>query len=238
MMFTHEQTATSSSGRAEIPGDDSIVSLGSFIGMRGSVDQQFATALHEGSHLVGNNHNGRFDDPRNCNGNHYSVLNYFYQFANFDPGRVAGLSDETMRTLDEDSLDDLNAIRQVDGTPPDNSWNFLWRNPFTGIIHSEPVTAGVIRSIDFDQDGNDAETNKKLNINNIGFSSCANDVGPNRDTLVGANDWGVQNYLHRSSTNFQLGVESLNPLDPEGPNNSFSFFEISSNTSPNVERCI
>ena len=122
-----------------------------------------------------------------------------------------------MATLDEDSLDDLNAIRQADGSPPDTSWTFLRQNPFSGNVNSEEVTAGVSRNIDFKEDGDDTDTNQKLNINNMGFSGCANDIPPNRDTLVGANDWAVQNLLHRSSTNFQLGVESLNPLDPLGP---------------------
>jgi len=236
-MFIHQQFEVgASSGRGEIPGDDSIVSLGRFISSTGNGDQQHATALHELAHLLGNNHNGFFDDPRNCNGNHYSVLNYLYQFKNFDPDRVRQLSTEELAAINENDLDEPNAVRQIDGTPVETQYTFLFRDPFSGNTISTETVAGVSpNDVDWNQDLDTTDTNIKLNINNFGFPGCANDIGPNRDLLPGVNDWGVQNLLHRSSTNFALGVESLNPLDPLGPESSFAFFEVATEGGTGID---
>ena len=226
MMTMHSQKeAPTSSGRAEIPGDDSISSLGKFSANVGTIDQQYATAVHEFAHLIGNNHNGRFDDPRNCNANHYSVLNYLYQFKNFDVDRVVKLSTEELAIIDENAINEQNLIRQADGTPVDTAYTFIWSIP--GTLKYLETLIGVNNDVDIDNDlGIDAST-YALNINNFGLTGCSNDISPTLDALPGVNDWAVQDLLHRSSTNFQLGVQSLNPLDPLAEDSSFAVYEVS-----------
>ncbi|MFO0849683.1 MAG: FG-GAP-like repeat-containing protein [Gemmataceae bacterium] len=68
-----------SSGIANgLPGNTSIVSLGSFPTPGGTADEQAGTFLHEFGHNLGLRHNGATDTPNN-NPNYLSVMSYAYQ---------------------------------------------------------------------------------------------------------------------------------------------------------------
>jgi hypothetical protein len=75
-----------SSGVAELYGSDLIVSLGNYglttfpgIGLNLLVNLQASTLMHELGHNMGLHHGGNED--MNYKPNHYSVMNYMYQFA-------------------------------------------------------------------------------------------------------------------------------------------------------------
>jgi hypothetical protein len=92
VLFTHNLVGnpsggSSSSGCAEVGGDDAVVSLGSFTTTtvggishpRGTTDQQAGTFMHEFGHLLGFQHGG--EDTVNNKPNYRSVMSYTRQFA-------------------------------------------------------------------------------------------------------------------------------------------------------------
>ncbi|MDH3706168.1 MAG: hypothetical protein OES57_08875 [Acidimicrobiia bacterium] len=112
-------TSSSSSGQAELFGDDMIVSLYCF----GSSYNVATTTLHELGHNLGLHHGGF--ESRNHKPNYNSVMNYAYQFAGVDtdctpPGNgVIDLSPGTRSDLDENDLDETLGV--CGGVPWD--WN-------------------------------------------------------------------------------------------------------------------
>lgn len=112
-------TNSTSSGQAEVYGDDMIVSLQCFIS-DGNVAN---TILHE----VGHNLNLRHGGNENCNykPNYNSVMNYKYQFPGIDndctpPGNgVLSFSVGDRITLDENNLDENNGT-----CGPDFPWDW------------------------------------------------------------------------------------------------------------------
>lgn len=78
--------SASASGVAELFGSDLIVSLGNYglttfpgVGLNLLVNMQASTLMHELGHNLGLHHGG--DEDTNYKPNHYSVMNYMYQFA-------------------------------------------------------------------------------------------------------------------------------------------------------------
>jgi hypothetical protein len=88
-LFSNSQNAdgsAGSSGVAELPGNDLIVSLGGYgfstgttSGMNMLINLQAGTLMHELGHNFGLRHGG--NEEVNYKPNHYSVMNYLYQFA-------------------------------------------------------------------------------------------------------------------------------------------------------------
>ena len=68
---------TTSGGLGEVPGDDFMVSLGSWTNGVGSVDEQAATFMHELGHNLGLDHGG--GDDINYKPNYMSIMNYLFQ---------------------------------------------------------------------------------------------------------------------------------------------------------------
>lgn len=83
VIFAHSLTGCTelncSSGSSEIPGNDGLVTLGSFYNMIGTLDQQEGTVMHEIGHDVNLNHGG--NESRNCKPNYVSVMSYSRQFS-------------------------------------------------------------------------------------------------------------------------------------------------------------
>jgi hypothetical protein len=80
------QLQVDNSGLAEgIPGDDFVISLGTFPNQNGTEDQQAGTFMHEHGHTLGLRHGG--DSDCNCKPNYYSVMSYNWQIPR--PGNEA-----------------------------------------------------------------------------------------------------------------------------------------------------
>lgn len=88
-LFANSQNvngSAGSSGIAEIAGNDLIVTLGGYgfstgssIGLNLLINLQASTLMHELGHNLGLQHGG--NESMNYKPNHYSVMNYMYQFA-------------------------------------------------------------------------------------------------------------------------------------------------------------
>lgn len=109
-ILPHTYNNGNSSGQAELPGDDLIVSLY----CSGSTANVRNTIIHEIGHNFGLRHGGNV----NCNykPNYNSVMNYRYQFPGVDtdctvPGNgVAGYSLGNRITLDENALNEAAGV--------------------------------------------------------------------------------------------------------------------------------
>jgi hypothetical protein len=112
VMLAHQYNGGStSSGYAEVVGDDVIISLGCFLG----ADYVTRTIVHELGHNMGLLHGG-FEA---CNGkpNYNSLMNYRYQFAGIDASCDASgdpshddYSSGTRATIDESAIDEARGV--------------------------------------------------------------------------------------------------------------------------------
>lgn len=121
-----------SSGRAELPGDDLIVTLGSFDGQVGTLYQKAATLAHELGHNLGLKHCGSpaCSEDDNYKTNFPSIMNYRFQLSgvkenmellglvhrNFHTFKNIDYSHGEMCTIDENSLSETfgTFLRPVD----------------------------------------------------------------------------------------------------------------------------
>lgn len=110
VILPHTYNGTSSSGQAEMPGDDVIVSMACF----GSTLKTSNTLLHEIGHNFGLHHGGNV--ACNYKPNYNSVMNYRYQFPGIDtnctvPGDgLTGYSTGSRPDLDENALNELAGV--------------------------------------------------------------------------------------------------------------------------------
>jgi hypothetical protein len=105
---------STSSGCAEVGGDDAVITLGSFASTtvggvthnRGLTDQQAGTFMHEVGHTLGLEHGGH--DIINCKPNYLSVMSYSRQFAGSPiPNRRLDYSSAQLPELNEGVLNEL-----------------------------------------------------------------------------------------------------------------------------------
>ncbi len=137
-------TNSNSSGQAELPGDDMIVSLH----CAGSDHNVAHTIMHELGHNLLLRHGG-FENLPNYKPNYNSVMNYRYQFPGVDnnctpPGDgVLTYSTGTHIDLDENNLDETQGIC---GNPPGPPWD--WNGD------GDSVDVGIAVDINKDGSGN------------------------------------------------------------------------------------
>lgn len=127
--------ASALSGIAELPGNDFIVSLGSWPtctpgfadacdrnpngtptcagGARcesgGTLNEQTGTFMHEMGHTLGLRHGG--SDHENCKPNYLSTMTYIWQTIGLQPGDVFDYSRNELPPLDENWLDETQGIQ-------------------------------------------------------------------------------------------------------------------------------
>ena len=132
-------TNSNSSGQAELPGDDMIVSLY----CAGSDRNVAHTIVHELGHNLNLRHGG-FENT-NYKPNYNSVMSYKYQFAGIDnnctpPGdAVLNYSIGDRPPLDENNLDETQGVC---GNPPGPGWD--WNG------NGGPLEVGIVFDINVD----------------------------------------------------------------------------------------
>jgi hypothetical protein len=192
------------SGCGELPGNDFVVTLGSWAKIKGhqvgTVDQQAGTFMHELGHTLGLRHGG--GDNINCKPNYLSVMSYSQQIDNYKIiGRVLDYSRSNLATLDESSLNEAFGI----GGAPDLKTAY-------GPSPSQMSLADM--AIDWNRNGNATDMNVSADINNLdnGNSPCTG-FGA---VLKGHDDWRNLQYNFRASSDFLDDVRLTgegNPLN-------------------------
>ena len=206
-VFGHSYTEVpTSSGIAELPGNDFIVTLGgkaaAWIAAAGGMrPAEAGTFMHELGHNLDLRHGG-FDNS-NCKPNYQSVMTYTLQVPYIDPMRPLDYSRQLLPTLNESALDESFGVGGASGyvvfgvggvaRVASAAGPIDWNN--NGSLTS-PVTADV-NSILTRPDGQP-------------LTGC----GPSpSETLVGHDDWAALRYDFRTAADFADGAhETAAPL--------------------------
>ena len=199
-LFVHSQyTNPSSSGIAEVFGNDFMITLGSFTGGVGSRDEQAGAFMHELGHNLNLQHGGKSDNI-NCKPNYLSVMSYSREFSNFISNRPLDYSRSVLSQLVEISLSEPNGVSA--STP-------------SGLTTVYGPPAYLIRTtgqaFDWNRDGDLTDTGVSADINNLGTTTgCGASAG---QTLNGYNDWSNLDYNFRNDSDAADGISSEVPPD-------------------------
>jgi hypothetical protein len=217
-------TATNtSSGCAELPGNDFIVTMGSWggsitghTGGIGTRTEQSGTFMHELGHNLNLRHGGGdsrslsqvladLTKPyvdRNCKPNYVSVMNYAYQMNNTVADRPLNYSDRQLLSLNEGNLTESQGVGTL------YNGNIAFGQPVG--IPAKPSVKLAGGAISWDLDTNTTETGIMRDLNNMTSSAgaCPSSAptSTTADVLDGFNDWSNIQLNFRASTDFAGGV--------------------------------
>ena len=181
-----------SSGIAEYPGNDFLVTVGgqaaAWTRAAGSLGAAEAgTILHEMGHTFGLGHGGPSNNV-NCKPNYLSVMNYSLQVGYYDPTRPLDYSRAALPTLDEAALDEAVGVQGPVGRNAVYGVN--------GVAHVAPASGGI------DWNGNGTVAGIVAgDPNSVG--SC---LTPANEQLSGADDWSALLYSFNVSPDFASGA--------------------------------
>jgi hypothetical protein len=218
-LFVHNQTGAlnTSSGCAELGGNDFMISLGSWGPFNfgdlkkpnwhnvGTLDQQASTFMHELGHTLNLRHGG--GDNINCKPNYASIMNYTLQFASPLSNRPMDYSRQTLITLDKTNL---NESQGVGGVPPVSGKVVFGPVAFPG--GNVTVTSVTASNLAVDWNGNGVSTD--LLQFPLGFdinqATDANGGCPaSQGTILeGFNDWANIQYSVLASFDQAAGAKS------------------------------
>lgn len=193
-MFADQYGSGSSSGQAEIGGNDFYVTLGS-LWMNVSPAMQASTFMHELGHTLGLYHGGHqaAEPTFNNKPNYHSVMNYIWQmpgpvFTTSTPEDLAfngswklDYSRSAFNTLDENHLNESAGIGGHAG-------HLVRLENGKFVPESGPVN--------WDGDGTANETDVSVEINNTSH----------KNTLEGSEDWSHLQFTFRNNANYADGV--------------------------------
>lgn len=208
---------STASGIAELPGNDFMVTIGGWTANQikvvrgtncrpgetkyvcGLREAEQGIFMHELGHTLNLRHGG--DQWYNCKPNYLSVMNYLFQYKIVDLSRPLDYSRQSLPTLDENNLNELNGI----GGPAGRST--AWGD--SGAIYGRAPTNGPI---DWNHNGVTTDTMVSQNINHINVLGCKNNdndnVNPDGLTLLTARqDWSWLLYSFRDSGYFNDGID-------------------------------
>ena len=198
-LFVHEKEGDPfSSGEAESPGNDLMISLGNFADDQGTPDQHAATLMHELGHNLDLGHGG--DNTDNCKPNYLSVMSYTRQFANFNPNRPLDYSSGLLGALNENQLSEDNGI----GGPATSSESIVFGTPSGARL--APADGS---DINWDDVGGITPNPGTVtaDINNLGIGDC--EATPGQIDLHDYNDWLNLDLLEFvEGSNFYDGLHS------------------------------
>ncbi len=194
-----------SSGIAELPGNDLMVTQGpesayaaNFMravgGMRG---MDAGTLMHELGHTLALRHGG--GENANCKPNYLSIMSYSRQWSSVLPGRALDYSRQDLPALFEGALDE-NA--GVDGPAVQTAYG----------VGAAARVAAADSAIDWNGNGSSDEVGISANVNRIDSLGCAVAV---LSGLPSYDDWSNLLLRFRSSPDFADGVRITTPEEAE-----------------------
>ncbi|WP_268543007.1 plastocyanin/azurin family copper-binding protein [Candidatus Nitrosotenuis cloacae] len=203
VLFVHNICGSAgSSGSAEFWGNDAIISLGSFDGKIGNIDQQSGTLMHEIGHNLKLDHGGF--ESKNCKPLYLSVMNYAYQFEDLVENRALGYSKANIQLLDWAGVPtDLNEqsvyeVFDITGTQPPQQFTYgpipPLPLPWTGNLDVDWDNDGVIRQDSITLTGLD---NMKDLSGNIICQDTTSDIlkGFIDSSIINLDSRGTSNYM-------------------------------------------
>lgn len=202
VLFAHNLLGLGgTSGCAELPGNDFLVTLGSWalIGGHqvGTRDQQSGTLMHELGHTFGLHHGGSTD--ANCKPNYLSIMSYTRQMTGSPiVGRPLDYSRAALPALNENALSEPTGV----GGPAGSFTAF--GPPPVGL---EPASG----PIDWDGDGNTTDTGLALDLNLLPNQGCDGDG----TVLTGFNDWSNLVYDFQNASASADGVRPASAVPVE-----------------------
>jgi len=206
-IFGRTHSGGKSSGLAELPGNDFIVTLGAFPVIGGTPTQQASTLMHELGHTLGLRHGGA--DNTNYKTNYFSVMNYLWQFP-LPPQISAWMMDYSRVELP--TLNELALVESAGVGAPGGSNLSGVMAPFNAgapgarVIKLASMAPGD--PVDWDDDGVISGVAQR-DPNNLKFGAAPS------QTLVGHNDWLNLRWQIGGSPDFQEGVHSNDTADDE-----------------------
>jgi len=213
-----------SSGIAELPGNDFMVTLGgwsaaSIAAAGGLPIVESGTLMHEFGHTLSLRHGG--PDNINYKPNYLSVMNYAFQDGEFLPRRRLDYSRWELLTLDEDGL---NESLGIDNNAPPADLAIRW--PWTVYSFYLPATdqcemtfTATVGDIDWNEDllittPVTAGINDPDATSSAGLEAC--EMPANQAAVMpGYDDWSNILYDFRITADFADGVHSSVPTDYE-----------------------
>ncbi len=200
-MFANLYGTDTSSGIAELPGNDFIVTLGGFAPPGGTLNEQAATFMHEIGHTLGLYHGGhqiQWDNDRRYNykPNYHSIMNYSWQLSDLRPGWTLDYSRAALPNLNEAALDEVAGLG--------------------GTLNTVTLVGPVPASEAFEVGGVDWNRNGSIDTSLV--ATDANHVDPgdpesDGDVLEGSEDWSRLIYNFRSSPNYASGSSPVSTID-------------------------
>lgn len=211
-VFADTHSGTTSSGLAELPGNDFMVTLGGWPTPGGEPNQQAGTFMHELGHTLGLRHGGA--DNIHHKPNYHSIMNYTWQcpimLIEMGGAVVGDLNDyrnswrldysqTEFPPLNEASLDEAIGIQGDPG-------NFVPIGPLPTILASE------VGPVDCNRDGDTVDVGVSADLNRVRASQPSS---PNQ-MLFGYNDWSNLRYPpYGGAADFQDGVHTETTIDDE-----------------------
>ena len=227
LIFGHDHAhKPGSSGIAELPGNDFMVTVGSWgendllngggfrQGARAQLAQakavvEASTLMHEMGHTLNLKHGG--GDHFNCKPNYISVMNYSLQFPNRISQRPMNYSTKALASLNESALNEMQGIGG-------NAGEFFLYNPSTVVGMSAPrafYDRANSGSVDWTGDQTIDDENVSADIDYLPSSGCR--WQPMLRTLAGHDDWSSLVYDFRTTLEYDEGSQrpSTASFEPE-----------------------
>ncbi|MFI6298800.1 PKD domain-containing protein [Nonomuraea sp. NPDC050790] len=212
VLFGHERDGDTSSGRAEIHGNDVIVTLGGApwgvdaSGHHvGTVREQAGTLMHEFGHNLGLRHGGA--DDINCKPNYISVMGYAFQTVLIPqvtgPNRL-DYSRRVLTGLNEGAL--VESAGVGDGGTDFTFWS---ADGGAGGLSSARANG----ALDWNENGATDAGTVPVDVNNLGFTGCRASAG---ETLTGHDDWANLDFNFRDDPDYADGAHSPTPPEISG----------------------
>jgi endonuclease YncB( thermonuclease family) len=198
----HLANLGTTSGQAEIGGNDLVITLGgwrSFFGKPPSAEAQAGTLMHELGHNLGLLHGG--GDGVNCKPNYLSVMTYTRQMPKWIANRPLDYSRSELPTLFENNLDEGTGIGGARGS-------------ITAFGPGATVVAGD-GPIDWNRQSGNRETGVSADINKHDACEGAGDGDGQGTELRGYDDWRNLDFNFRDDFDFGDGVHATADDEPE-----------------------